>query len=174
MIVTLIILVVLADLYLFGGYIRVLTWHAWHGNHVEMNGLRFRVPLWYFEDHTDRTNQLNIDTFPVRFSSKAAFINIDFHRQPPAEPDSPQGERIRQQMGLGKSASHKVRLADREGMCVNYFRINSDKNAADPGGPSHIHCTFGEDLGATFAGTQDAVADFYAIIASAENVRGKQ
>jgi hypothetical protein len=170
--------ILLADLYLFGEYVRILSWHAWHGNRVEMNGLRFRVPLLYAEDHGDRMNVLSIDRFPSRFSSKLALIRIEFYRQIPVIPDAPQAAAVLQQFGVKKSGRHKLRLADREGTCIDYIPVpTSAKDGAPaglrvPAGFYSIHCTFGEDLGANFDGTEDAIADFYAIIQSAETVKG--
>jgi len=168
----LIVMIILVDFYLFGRYVPVLAWHVQHGNHVEMKGLRFRVPLLYSENHVDRMNELSIDTFPGRLSRKLAFITIDFHQQHPPAPDSQEVEVRLKQLGMKKSAPHRLRLADREGTCVDYAPASGENSPTLPLGPYHITCIFGDELGAGFTGTQDAIADFYAIIQSAETVKG--
>ena len=168
--------IVLADMYLFAGYIPSLVWHARHGNQVEMNGLRFRVPLLYEEDHSGRMNELSISTLGGPYQRKFGFVTIDVHRQAPAEPDSPEGVARLASFGLRKSAGARLRLADREGVCFTYVAITTGEDAPAPAQimAGSISCTFGNDLGVRLNGTPKAVPDFYAIIASAENVKGKQ
>jgi hypothetical protein len=170
------ITIVLADWYLFAGYIPAVVWHARHGNHVDMNGLRFRVPLLYEEDHSGRMNELSISTLGGPYKRKFGFITIDFHRQAPAEPDSQEGVARLASVGLRKSASVRLRLAGREGTCFTYVAITTGEDAPAPAQimAGNISCTFGNDLGVSFNGTPNAVPDFYAIIASAENIKGKQ
>ena len=167
--------IVLADMYLFAGYIPALVWHARHGNHVEMNGLRFRVPLMYEEDHGSRMNELSISTLGGPYNRKFGSVTIDFHRQV-AEPDSPEAVTRLARLGLRKSVGAKLRLADREGTCFTYVAIATGQDAPAPAQimAGSISCKFGDDLGAGFHGTPNAVPDFYAIIASAENIKGKQ
>jgi hypothetical protein len=137
------------------------------------------VPLFYAVDHRGEMNVLYIDRLPSRFSGKIALIRIDFHRQPPVMPDTPQGEELLQQLGIRNFGRHKLRLADREGTCVDFIPIPTgvkDDTLAAARVPSdfyNIQCTFGENLGVNFNGTQDAIADFYAIIKSGETVKGE-
>ena len=167
--------IILADMYLFAGCVPALVWHARHGNHVEMNGVRFRVPLFYEEDHEDRANGLFITTLGGPYNQKFGFINIDFHRQSAVEPDSPEGVARLARLGLKKSAGPRLRLADREGVCFTYAATATGEGApAAQVMAGSISCKFGNEMGATFHGTPNAVADFYAIIESAENIRGKQ
>jgi hypothetical protein len=168
-------IIVLADMYLFAGCIPALVWHARHGSHVEMNGLTFRVPLFYEEDHTDRVNELSISTLGGPYNHKFGFITIDFHRQSPVEPDSPEGVARLARLGLRKSAGPRLRLAGREGFCFTYAATATGEGASVAQTMAgSISCRFGDEIGATFHGTPNAVADFYAIIVSAENIRGKQ
>jgi hypothetical protein len=175
LVIALISVIGLTDLYVFGRYIPALMWHVRNGNHVEMNGIKFWVPLAYSEDHRDTMNQLSIDTFGGPFSHKTAFIAIDFHRQAPALPDSPEMTTHLERFGLRKSSGPKLTLAGREGDCFRYVAIGGGEGtqAAAKIMAGSIHCKFGDDLSVSFNGTQNAVSDFYLIVASAENVRGK-
>lgn len=168
--------IVVADVYLFAGYIPALVWHVRHGNHVEMNGLRFRVPFLYEEDHDSRMNELSLSTLGGHFSRKFGSVTIDFHRQAPVEPDSAETVARLARVGLRKSAGPRLSLAGREGVCFTYVAIatGEDVPVLAQFMAGNISCTFGNDLGAKFHGTPNAVPDFYAIIASAENVKGKQ
>lgn len=175
LIVMFIVAIISVDLYLFERYIPALAWHVRHGNHVEMNGFRFKVPLSYSEDHTDRMNELSISTLGGPYKRKVGFVTIDFHPQAPMDADSPEVVASMARFGLRKSAGTRLRLADREGICFTYVAIATGQDAPAPAQimAGSISCTFGNDLGATFHGTPDAVQDFYAIIASGENIKGK-
>ena len=66
-----------------------IFWHLRHGVHADMQGIRFRVPLMYEENHGDSLLELSFDTSPGHLNRKLAFVTVDFHKIPSPQPDSP-------------------------------------------------------------------------------------
>lgn len=153
-----------------------IGWHLRHGFHTEMNGLRFKVPLLYEEDHGINMLQLSFSTTPGHINKKMAFLSVDFHKQPPAEADSPQRTARLAQLGIKESAPHPLRLAGHDGTCIDLAPLDPESSAPITRilkGNYEIRCTFADDLHVTFWGTANARSDFYAIMQSAESVKGK-
>lgn len=165
--VTLLVLVEAADYFLAES--TAIAWHLQHGFHAEMRGLRFRVPFLYYEDHGINMLELSFDTIPGHLNKKDASITVDFHKQPPDPPESTELRETRlKKFGMKQSGVHQLRLAGREGTCTDFVATS----AASVLGPYMTDCSFGEDLHVHFHGTENAIADFYAIIQSAESVKG--
>lgn len=174
--VTVVICVILlADLLLFREYLSPLAWHARHGNHVEMNGFRFKVPLLYVRRPNLQMNAFTLNTAQSRFRSKAGSIDINFHRLPPLLPDldGSRAERMRK-IGFRQASSRKVLLAGHEGTCLEYVPFEQGQEMGSFRGNLYsIRCRFGESINANFYGTQNAIPDFYAVLESGEDVKGK-
>jgi hypothetical protein len=168
--------ILLADLFLFGQFLPPLLWHVWHGNSVTMHGVRFKVPLLYKGDGDLQINRLWIITVQSRFRRKVAAITIDFHKQPPLPADSAQLKEIEEKFGgMHMALSRKLMLAGHEGECVEYVPVNKNQGngivLVSDG--YRIDCRFGDDMAASFSGTQNAIQNFYAVLQSAEAVKGK-
>ncbi|HYX53390.1 MAG TPA: hypothetical protein VE783_08050 [Candidatus Limnocylindrales bacterium] len=146
-----------------------LAWHVRHGFHVEMNGIRFKVPLLYYEDHGSNMLELSLSTIPGRLNKKEATIVVDFHRQRPLSEDKAEvgGARL-QKWGMSRSGTRTIQMVGRTGSCTDF----TGKSASIPS-PYVVDCSFGDEMRIHFFGTENAVADFYSILQSAEVVRGK-
>jgi hypothetical protein len=146
-----------------------IAWHLRHGFHAELQGLRFRVPFLYYEDHGVNMLQLSFNTMPGRLNKKYAFVTVDFHKQPPTPPETAELKETRlKKFGMQQERVQQVRMAGREGICTDFAPALLDSI-----GQYVIDCSFGEDLHVHFNGTQNAIPDFYTIVASAESVKGK-
>jgi hypothetical protein len=174
-VVALLVLACSADYFLAESI--AIAWHLRHGFDAEMRGLRFRVPLLYDENHGSNMLQLSIDTFPGHLNKKIAFITVDFHRQTPSKLDSSDREARLARFGLKQSAVHPLRMAGREGTCIDLVPIPGAENASLPArvysGLYIIDCSFGEDLQIHFDGSPNALPDFYELVRSAESSEGK-
>lgn len=150
-----------------------LIWHLQHGSHAEMQGIRFRVPLLYDENHGDTLGELSFSTSFGHLNRKMAFVTVDFHEVAPPHPDSPQREAILQRIGLRQSRSHKLRMAGHEGVCTDLEPLTTATFGTRNGAALYqINCSFADDLHVFFSGTPNAIPDFYEIVNSAENIRG--
>ena len=153
-----------------------IGWHLRHGFHAEMNGIKFRVPLLYEEDHRVNLQQLSFSTTPGHLNKKIAFLSVDFHKQTLAEPDSAQRTAQLNQLGIKESAPHQLRMAGHDGSCIDQLPLDQgspESTGLVLRGNYEIRCTFAGDLHVSFWGTPNAVPDFYAIMQSAESVKGK-
>jgi len=161
-VVTVICVVALADLLLFGLYIPPLVWHARHGNYVELQGIRYRLPLLYLEHSTVR-NELYIRTTLHRFPRKAAEITLG-----PRKIALFMGtDEAMRDLGMQRASNRKLTVAGHEGTCVEYAPAVLSRTV------HLIQCTFAEGLNVQFMGTQNAIPDFYAILESGEAVQGR-
>jgi len=175
-IVAVVCAILLADLFLFGQYLPPLVWHVRHGNFVAMHGVRFSVPLLYEEDEDRRVNRLLIITRQTRFRRKIGAITIEFRKRAPFPQDTPQVREFEERVeGVRRAVTRKLLLAGREGECVEYVPINRDQGNGVMLSLDWytIDCRFGDDMGASFSGTQNAAQDFYAVLQSAGAVKGK-
>jgi hypothetical protein len=171
----LLVLIFAADYFLAESM--AIAWHVRHGFHAEMQGLRFKVPLLYDEDHGVNMLELSFHTLPGHLNGKMAFITVDFHKQPPVAAGSPPQDAQLARFGHKHSEPHPLRVAGRDGTCADRVPIPIAQDApltarvlADT---YFINCMFGDDLRIRFSGSKNAIPDFYSIMQSAEPVKGK-
>jgi len=159
------------DLFLFGIYIPPLVWHVQHGNYVELQGVRYRLPLLYLARRPVR-DQLLIATTSPRFRRKFAEIALGWHTSRMAEPEE---EQFMRTLGLRKASSRGLTTASRQGTCLEYLPADQEANEkkSAPRTTSIVQCTFAGGLNAQLIGTQNTIPDFYAILESGEAVQGK-
>jgi hypothetical protein len=148
-----------------------LGWHLRHGFHAEMNGIKFKVPVLYREDHEPKLLEISFSTMPGRYNRKMAVLTVDFHKQPPAAQDPERGARL-VRLGVKESAPRPVRMAGHDGTCVEQSPLYQEDTGRMLKGNYTIRCSFADDLYVSFWGTQNAVPDFYTIVQSAEAVKG--
>jgi hypothetical protein len=156
--------------------ISALIWHARHGFHAELGGIRVRVPFGYEASDFAGPTSLLIIKQAGHFQRGAATITVDFQRQPSleamqrAESMRPKGDVTRKKVG-----ERTATFAGRSGTCVEYVpefvdpRISELMREHDM---REIDCRFG-DVAVELIGTANLKDDFYDIIQTAEPVRRK-
>jgi hypothetical protein len=176
------IIVVVAFIAAYGAIIyssaevSALIWHARHGFHAELGGIRVRVPLGYEASDAAGPTSLLIIKQPGHLQRGGASIEVDFQKLP-----SPEAMRAAEAMVPKRAVTNKkvgertATFAGRSGTCVEYVpefvdpRIN---NLIREGDGREIDCRFG-DVAVTLIGTANLKDDFYDIIQTAEPVRRK-
>jgi hypothetical protein len=157
-----VVISVLASLLLFGFYIPPLVWHSRHGNYVELQGVRYKLPLMYLE-HSTVANELFITVSQNRFPVKLAEITLSMQKAY-AIPETDDSMR---DLGLQRSSSRALNVAGRESRCVEYAPATATRTAYI------VRCTLADGLNAEYMGTPNAIPDFYAILQSGEAIQGK-
>jgi hypothetical protein len=164
-------LILITDFYLFGLSIFAFGWHVRHGFHREINGFRFKVPLFYQEGDNITMNTLSIYSYPSPIRRKFSTINVDF---PPWSSNQPllASDEDARRIGLGLLGQHSARLASRTGKCIEYSQKGLATISPNPADLRliWITCKFG-DVNATFDGTPSAVPEFYGFLESADEVK---
>jgi hypothetical protein len=139
-----------------------LLWHLRHGRHVELNGIRFTVPLLFQEDHGTLDDTVEFYQFPGRFSKKTAAITIQFNKTSPGQAFDDTFSRD----------ERTARFAEKPGKCAEYVSQDRRYVTAD-NAPTYIYCDFGEGWRANFSGSLGAKDEFYAFLADAKLVTRK-
>lgn len=161
--------------WLFGANIFALAWHASHGFHREMNGVRFHVPLLYQENDGSAYNQFSFYTWPSAFHHKDGSITVDFQKQPSKKPFQPLDERSQQALGMSLRGQRPAKLANQSGNCFEYRIDELTLIPARHGSERvRIECRFADDVLASFNGSSNAVPEFYSFLNEAELVKQKQ
>ena len=150
--------IVVADLYQFGGYIPALLWHVRHGNHVEIKGIRFQVPLGY----KSRNSRFpGVFVFNRQENNAYALIQVYFEHRASAEPGSNLTQEQITSFGIRQTGKRKATLAGHDGGCIEY----------SIGLLVQAECSFGTDLHTSFVGTPGNITDFYAFMQAAQPVQ---
>jgi hypothetical protein len=164
-------LILVTDFYIFGLSIITFIWHVRHGFHREINGFRFRVPLFYQEGDNITMNTLSIYSFPSPIHRKSSSISVDFPPWSSNQPLVASDEDVRRN-GLGLVGQRSARLGNRTGKCIEYSQQGIATMSPNPADLRLIRiiCKFG-DVEATFDGTRNAVPEFYGCLESADEVK---
>ena len=155
--------IVAADLYQFGGYIPALIWHVRHGNHVEINGIRFQVPLGY----KSRNSRFpGVVVFNRQDENASALIQVYFEHRASAEPGSSLTQEQIKSFGIHQTGKRKATLAGHDGACIEYLVTFGNASLI-----AQIECSFGTDLHTSFFGTPSKITDFYKFMEAAQPVQ---
>ena len=166
--------ILLVDLSLFQANIFAFWWHAKHGFHREVHGVRFRVPLFYEQSDSSVMNEFSIYSLRTPIHTKSSSITVEF---PPWDATGPSGLLSMDdasRIGLVPLREQGARFGDRTGSCAEYLRQKLVLNG--PSGPKdldplYISCQFGEYVTTTFDGTRNAIPEFYAFMEAAQEVK---
>jgi hypothetical protein len=158
--------------WLFGVNIFALAWHASHGFHREMNGVRFYVPLLYREDDGSVYNEFSFYTNRSPLSKKDGSITIGFQNQEPKVSFGPMDQKSQHMLGVQLRAQRSAKLAEQSGDCFEYgidvLTISATRHGF---GRVWIECRFRNDLRASFDGSSSAIPDFYDFLDRAKLVQ---
>jgi hypothetical protein len=159
-------------LWLFGADIFAVAWHATHGFHREMNGIRFYVPLLYKEDDGSVYNEFSFYTYRSTLFRKDGSITIGFQKQKPESSFQPMDQNSQHALGMYFQEQRSIRLANQSGTCFEYGIDFLRLGAVRPG-PQRvwIECRFTDALRASFNGSSNAVPDFYKFLNESEPVK---
>ncbi len=148
--------------WLLGANLFALTWHASHGFHREMNGIRFYVPLLYREDDGSVYNEFSFYTYGSALFRKDGSITIGFPRQESGTSFRPMDQKSQRMLGVSLLAQRSATLADQSGECFEYgidvLTISATRHGS---GRVWIECRFRDDLRASFDRSSSAIPDFY-------------
>jgi hypothetical protein len=162
--------ILLADSALFNKEWPPLLWHVRHGRHVELNGIRFTVPMLFEEDHGALLDTLEFYQFPGRFSKKRSAITIQFNKANPAPAVQDPFSKEERTVHFGEKAGRCVQYVSQEGVrryvTVNNLELTGPADSA----PTYIYCDFGDGWRASFSGSFNARDEFYAFLAGAKPV----
>ncbi len=157
--------IVVADVYRFREYLPALIWHVRHGNHVEINGIRFRVPPGY---KSRNSSFPGVFVFNRQEDNAYALIQVYFEHRASAEPGSDLTQEQIESFGIRPTGKRKATLAGHDGACIEY--------SVTFGGTSSIaqaECSFGTDLHTSFFGSPSKITDFYGFMEAAQRVQRK-
>ena len=155
--------IVVADLYRFGGYIPALIWHVRHGNHVEVNGIRFQVPFGY-KSRNSRFPAVVV--FDRQDENASALIQVYFLHRASAEPGSNLTQEQIKSFGIHQTGKRKTTLAGHDGACIEYSVTFGTASSL-----AQAECSFGTDLHTSFFGTPSKITDFYKFMETAQPVQ---
>ncbi len=165
-------ILLLIGVWLLGTNLFSLTWHASHGFHREMNGVRFYVPLLYREDDGSVYNEFSFYTNRSPLFKKDGSITIGFQNQAPKVSFAPMDQKSQHMLGVQFLAQRSATLANQSGDCFEYgidvLMINATRHGF---GRVWIECRFRDDLRASFDGSSSAVPDFYDFLDRAKLVQ---
>ncbi len=156
--------------------ISALIWHARHGFHAQLGGIRVRVPLAYEASDAAGPTSLLIIKQAGHLQRGGATIIVDFQKLPSLEAMQTAEAMLRKPAVTNKKVGERTAtFAGRSGTCVEYVpefadpRINELIREHDM---REIDCRFG-DVAVSLIGTANLKDDFYDIIQTAEPVRRK-
>jgi hypothetical protein len=170
-IIVLAVVILTSDFYLLQANMLAVGWHIRHGFHVDFEGLRFVVPLFLQQGQEGARDELTLYCQHSPIYPKNSWITIGFQPQSSATVLRPLAPDEARALGASLIREKAVRLADRQGNCIEYQRADmalrtgsSDRDLV------WIKCRFG-DITANFDGTRNATADFYRVLESARKVQ---
>jgi len=160
------------DYYLFQSNLLALAWHARHGFHVQFQGFEFRVPLFFERGQEEAFDELTLYSYRSPIHGRNAWVTVGFQPARPAAVLAPLSPDDAQRLGVSLIGQRRVRLADRQGNCIEYQR---DELVLRDRGPSNgdlvwITCQF-DNITANFDGTRNAAPEFYTILESARRIQ---
>ena len=151
-----------------------IAWHVRHGFHTEIAGIRLSVPLVYEAEDPHGLPSLSITKLPGHFSGAGGFIWIDLRSR-----ISPEGmeaaDALARQRGIKRAidrvreGDHPAVFAGRQGKCVEYRTEVAQHRLQG----IEIVCGFEGQVSVQFLGSPSLKGDFYHIIQSAKEVKGK-
>jgi hypothetical protein len=155
-------------------------WHLLHGSHMEVNGVRIRVPYFYRADTFD-SSVIALSAWRRPFVTgrddmNAGSIMIGPNQQPLGLMNGPRPGKFVLTGPFHERGGRKLTMAGRSGECKEYgFDLESGKNASLVHKDTRsIYCWFGSDLRVAFLGGPSAQQKFYEVIQSAEPVDGRR
>jgi hypothetical protein len=158
--------------WLFGANTLALAWHASHGFHREMTGVRFYVPLLYREDDGSVYNEFSFYTYRSLFFRKDGNITIGFQRQRPEISFQPMDQNSQHALGMYLHGKRSATLANQYGNCFEYgIDVLTISAARHGSGRVWIDCRFRDNLRASFDGSSSAIPDFYDFLNRAKLVQ---
>jgi len=180
---TIVIVVILGtDINLFIPESASLIWHIQHGSSIEMNGVRFRVPLFYIGRADSARDTVFIDGQAGWLRHKIArpgqvksgLIMISFLRQSAgrisAEAAAQNVSRWWTKEGYVLNGRRAQELAGHQGTCDEYsLGANPNPKLAESG--TQVYCYFDGNVAAIFQGNRRAVADFYSVLQTSHTKR---
>ena len=158
----------------FSTELSALAWHARHGFHTQIGGIRVQVPLAYEADDSS-----SISRMPGRLTGPGGLIMFNFQKTLSPEDMETRMKAAEAQLRQRsfKAQVQKVKLAERaatfagrKGRCVEYGvdvvepRLHS----------AEIDCSFDGDVSVQLIGSSNLRDDFYNIIQTAEPVKRKK
>jgi hypothetical protein len=152
-----------------------VVWHAQHGFHAEVNGIRLRVPLAYEVLESPGLPTIMMIRQSAHLWHGGGMIDINFHKPP-----SPEAIQLMESMGVGRKAiigEQTATLAGRPGKCVEgipQFGNPGLDEAIRKSNVLEIDCWFGGEVEVTFQGTPNLKDEFYAVVRDAEPVQRKR
>lgn len=166
-------IIVLAGIALFFWEPQQFRWHWRHGFHADVYGMRFRIPWHYHVENVSADGSTiisgharNFSTDPARWHYGAIFLSKGL-----LEPEDPHAT-LPPNSSFVKTGDRTLVLAGVQGKCSEYEGLPTKSGDHTLGTKTIvIQCSFRNRVDVMFDGTPPAVADFYAIIGSAETIR---
>ncbi len=172
-----VILLIMANYALFAPEIGSAFWHLFHGSHVEMQGIRFKVPRLYYVDSGFQRNAFGMESFQgiVRqhFVPAPLFsTSIDVETRPAmishVQLDPQREAFLLQKMGRKPVSEFAAAIAGRQGLCKKTIGIDGITVSGEQ--EMQIQCLFGSDLRITFRGPTRNAADLNNFLRDAKAV----
>lgn len=157
--------------WLFGANMFSLGWHATHGFHREINGVRFYVPLLYREDNGSVYNEFSFYTYRSALFSKEGSITIDFPKHESGMSSGPMYSKSQKMLGVFLVGQRAATLAGQPGNCFEYGLNETTLNLQLAPTRVWIQCRFGPNMEASFNGSANAAPDLYKFLAAANRTR---
>ncbi|MCU1255986.1 MAG: hypothetical protein JWM83_2285 [Candidatus Angelobacter sp.] len=158
--------------------ISALAWHARHGFHAELRGIRVQIPLPYEADDSAGMPTLLITRYAGHLWHGGGVISIDFGKQPSIEAmQAAEAMLLKGSVGVKRTkvGERTAVFAGRQGTCLEFIpeidnslinKLIRERDIRD------IDCRFGGDLSVRFMGSANLKSDFYNVIQTAESVKG--
>jgi hypothetical protein len=152
-----------------------LAWHLRHGIHADLEQYRFKIPWLYYADDPGGLPVLSISKLPEHMLPGMALITVKIGRQDPLdEIHTNTSEKGDLSLRIEKIEERSASLAGRPGSCVEYITETSNNTSGKALlRDFNIRCVFGNNLGAEFLGSPKLKGDFYEMLRTAENLKGK-
>ena len=156
-----------------------LAWHARHGFHAEIGGIRVHVPLSWEAEDPHGAPSLDMIRLPGHFWQGFGSVSISFWKLPPPEAEEAAAALLQKKgFRIGekrtKVEERTAVFAGKPGKCVEYIsafddsRINKLIRESDM---RNIECRFGSNVSVELIGSANLKDDVYDIIQTAEPVQ---
>lgn len=157
--------------WLFGANMFSLVWHATHGFHREINGVRFYVPLLYRENNGSVYDEFSFYTYRSALFSKEGSITIDFPKYASGMSSGPMNSKSQKMLGVFLVGQRTATMADQPGNCFEYGINEATLKPAIAPARVWIQCRFEPNMEASFDGSANAAPDLYEFLAEANRTR---
>ena len=156
--------------------VSALIWHARHGSHAEINGIKVQVPLLYEAEDSDGVTSLVLTKFGGTLQPGGGFIMVSFLPHPSSEAQQRVDALMtKRAVTKTKVEERTVVFAGRSGSCIESISKTGNQ-VVDEIFRTHdlcnIDCRFG-DVTVKFGGSANLKDDLYRMIQSAQQVGWK-